>query len=127
MDKQKLINAIIEVESGGDDLAIGDMDQEFSAYGAAQIRWPAVLDVNNAYGTKYRARMCLGNRALSVEIFTKYTDLYANVKALGREPNEEDICRLWNGGPLSLYRRPHPNRKTELKLQDYWNKVKKFL
>jgi hypothetical protein len=100
-----LIKALIQVESGdanhpdGNDYAIGDRTLQYSAYGCLQIRWPLVLDINNHFGTSHRARECLGNRALSIDLLTKYMSLYATPQRLGREPTDEDRARIWNGGP----------------------------
>lgn len=122
-----LVDALIHVESNGNDHAIGDKTLQYSAYGPLQIRWPCVSDVNDFYGTNYKAKMCLGNRALSIEIFNKYTALYATKERLGREPTDEDIARLWNGGIGGMVWRPHPIARVEKQLQDYWGKVKLLL
>jgi hypothetical protein len=122
-----LVEAIKKVESGGNSNAIGDRKLRYSAYGSMQIRWPAVQDVNRAFGTNYRARQCLGNDVLSEEIFTKYCKLYANKKMLGREPTPKDFCRLWNGGIYAMLHDPHPNPKIEKMLTSYWNKINSLL
>ena len=120
-------DAIIQVESGGNNWAIGDRDLEFSAYGPMQIRWPCVKDVNDRYRTDYRARQCLGNRELSKEIFRKYCDMYLTKERLGREVTNEDRARLWNGGNGAVIWRPHPRAEIERQLQAYWRKVKEYL
>lgn len=114
MIRQELVDAIIKVESGGYDYAIGDRLLTFSAYGPMQIRWPVVLDVNRSYGTDYRARQCLGERELSIEIFQKYMSMYATASRLGHEPTDEDVARIWNGGPNGY-------KKTSTVI--YWRKV----
>lgn len=119
--------AIMQVESGGDLNAIGDKDEEFSAYGPLQIRWPCVLDVNRRFGTNYRARQCLGNLELSIEIFRKYMQIYATEKLVGRPVTQVDRMRLWNGGIGGIIWNPHPNAKVETKLQNYVRKVEKAL
>jgi hypothetical protein len=115
---QNLIDAIIQVESGGFDMAIGDRNLTFSAYGPMQIRWPCVQDVNKHFGTQYRARMCLGDREISKDVFIKYMSIYATEEKIGREPTDEDRARIWNGGPMGWR-----NKATI----GYWNKVKKHL
>jgi len=115
---QKLINAIIQVESGGDDWAIGDRNLQYSAYGPMQIRWPYVSDVNKNFGTSHRAKECLGDRELSIEIFKKYMSIYATKERIGRTPTDEDIARIHNGGPNGY--------KMKATIA-YWNKVKKYL
>lgn len=122
-----LIDAIIEVESGGDDNAIGDRNLQFSAYGCLQIRWPLVSDINRRYGTNYRARQCLGNRPLSIELFNKYMEMYATEKLLGRPVTDEDRARAWNGGIGGMIHRPNSNPKIEAQLQAYWKKVDSLL
>ena len=122
-----LINAIIQVESGGDDNAIGDRNLTYSAYGCLQCRWPCVLDVNNHYGTKYHARDCLGHREISTDIFNKYIAMYANAHVLKREPTDVDRMRLWNGGIGGMIYNPHPNPRIEKNLQDYVAKVEHYM
>lgn len=114
----KLINAIIMVESGGLDTAIGDKHLTHKAYGPMQIRQPAVIDVNNYLGTKYKAEDCLGNRELSIKIFKAYMEIYCTEKRLGRKVTDEDRARTWNGGPFG-----YKSKLTE----GYWLKVKKYL
>jgi hypothetical protein len=114
----KLISALITIESGGDDNAVGDKHLADKAYGCLQIRQPCVDDVNRKHGTNYRAEDCLGNRALSIWIFREYMSLYATKKSLGRKPTDEDRARIWNGGPKG-----HKKQTTK----SYWNKVKKKL
>ena len=98
------INLHIYHESRGNDWAIGDHKLAHKAYGPLQIRQLVCDDVNQAYGTKYRAKQCLGNRALSIEIARKYWLLYATREQLGREPTSIDRAGIWNGGPKG-YRR----------------------
>lgn len=116
----KLVAALIQVESGGDDNAVGDkyLPKKDWAYGPLQIRQCYVDDVNARFQTKYRAVDCRGNRALSVKIFERYMAIYATKKRLGREPAREDIARIHNGGP-SGYKRTSTKK--------YWEKVKKEL
>jgi hypothetical protein len=113
-----LIAAIIHVESGGNDMAIGDRGKHEMAYGALQIRKPCVDDVNRRFGTKYQAKDMLGNRALSVWVCQKYIETYAAPKWLGREPTLEDKARIWNGGP-SGWKKASTN--------GYWAKVQKAM
>ncbi len=114
----RLISALIQVESRGDDNAIGDVELTCKAYGCLQIRQPCVEDVNRAFGTKYSAQDCLGNRALSIEICEKYLSLYATKKRLNREVTDEDRSRIWNGGP---------NGFKKASTVQYWQKVEKAL
>jgi hypothetical protein len=115
---QRLLAALIRKESKGNDYAVGDTDLDEWAYGCLQIRQPCVDDVNRHYGTNYRAENCLGNRRLSVEICQKYVAMYATQKKLGRAPTNEDVARIWNGGPKGW---KHTSTR------GYWATVQKYL
>lgn len=119
-----LEKAIIQVESGGDDYAIGDKTLQYSAYGPMQIRWPCVKDVNTRFGTNYRAKMCLGNRPLSIEIFRRYMEIYATPARLGRPVTDEDRARIWNGGPMGWV---NNGSKLSQNTIAYFRKVEKHL
>lgn len=115
---ERLTAALIEVESHGDDHAIGDRHMHDKAYGCLQIRKPCVDDVNRRFGTKISPEDCLGNRSLSVWVCQNYLKMYATRKRLGREPQQEDMARIWNGGPDGW------RKNTTVA---YWSKVKKQL
>lgn len=112
-----LINAIIEVESDGKDSAIGDKGLKHPAYGPLQIRQPYVDDYNRMYKKTYKAIDCLGNRALSIQIFNGYMWGYCSPILLGHPRTAQDIARIHNGGPSGW--------KEEATL-GYWAKVQKF-
>ncbi len=114
----RLIAALIEVESNGNDHAIGDKHMKDRAFGCLQLRKPCVDDVNQRLGTKYRPEDMLGNRSLSVQVCRTYLERYATQKALGREPSLEDMARIWNGGPGGC------RKQSTL---GYWSKVQKVL
>jgi len=116
--KKTLVDALIQVESTGNDNAIGDLHLSDRAYGCLQIRKPVCIDVNNAFGTSYIPQDMLGNRKLSIEVFHKYMSLYATPKALGREVTDQDRARIWNGGPTGYKKSATVG---------YWAKVKKLL
>lgn len=97
---ERLLRVIPQKESGNNDQAVGDHKKLAHAYGAFQIRQPAVDDVNRKLGTHYKATDCLGNRALSELIFREYINMYATEKKLGHKPTELDMAGIWNGGPL---------------------------
>lgn len=113
-----LINAISFHESGHNDYAIGDLNLEDHAYGRLQIRKSCLNDVNNVFHLKIREKDLLGDSALSVFVFQKYIEIYANPKKLKKNPSFEDIARIWNGGPDG-YKKSYT--------QSYWKKVKKQL
>ncbi len=113
-----LVDALIKVESKGNDYAIGDTSFIDKAYGCLQIRKPCLNDVNGANGTFYKPEDMLGNRALSVWVFHRYMDLYATILNLGHVPTNEDRARIWNGGP---------NGWKSPSTEGYWQAVSKLL
>jgi hypothetical protein len=115
---QSLIDALIKVESGGNDWAVGDKHLADKAYGCLQIRKPCVDDVNRVYKTKYAAPGMLGNRKDSVDVFNRYMSIYATEKMIGRPVTDEDRARIWNGGPTGWKRNS---------TKEYWLKVKSKL
>jgi hypothetical protein len=96
---ERLINAIISVESKGDTLAYNALEM---ATGAMQIRPIRIRDYNRRTGSNYTSNDCF-NLRISKEIF-----LYYAMKI--KYPNYELIAREWNGSGRSTL--------------DYWKKVK---
>jgi hypothetical protein len=98
----RLIKAIVQVESLGDTLAFNVIEE---ATGAFQIRPIRLKDYNQRTGNNYKAGDCY-NYEISKKIFLYYAK---------REsfPDYELIARKWNG-----------SGKTTL---DYWKKVEFFL
>lgn len=99
---EKLIIAIIQVESSGDTLAFNIIEK---AIGAFQIRPIRLLDYNRRTGKKYKLKDCYSLK-ISKEIF-----LYYAINNCFQD--YESIARKWNG-----------SGKTS---SDYWKKVKSFL
>jgi hypothetical protein len=99
---EKLMDAIIKVESSGDTLAI-NCDEE--AIGAFQIRPIRLLDYNQRTGKKYK-EADLYNIEISKEIFLYYA------RKMGYH-NFESIAKSWNGSGKST--------------AAYWQKVKSYL
>jgi hypothetical protein len=99
---ERLINAVVMVESAGDTLAINELEE---AFGAFQIRPVRLLDYYQRTGKKYTIQDCF-NFDISKEIF-----LYYAMK-IGY-PDYQSIARKWNGS----------GRMT----RDYWEKVKLYL
>ena len=110
------IAALISVESGGNDHAIGDNGQ---AVGCLQIHPCVVEDVNRISGVTPPARVFLRSdrtdRGMSVIMCRVYLQHYAVKDRLGREPSLEDLARIWNGGPDG-YKKPAT--------KPYWIKVR---
>lgn len=112
-----LVNAIIYVESRGNDSAIGDRHiKGGEAVGALQIRPIMVREVNRILRIqKSDDRFNLKDRfsrEKSIEMFLVWKDYH--------HPNGgfEEIARTWNGGPRGL-----KNSRTE----KYWIKVQQQL
>jgi len=110
----KLVRALIVIESGGNDNAVGDKHLAEKAYGCLQIRKPCLEDVNTRFRTLHKPVDCLGNRKLSVWVLKSYMSMYATPKRIGRNPTLEDMARIWNGGPGG-WRNP--------RTEGYWRKV----
>ena len=106
-----LINAIIKVESNDNVNAIGDNGK---AVGCMQIWKVVVDDVNKVSKLKYNYNDRF-NKEKSIEIFKLYINKYATAKRLGRTPTNEDVARIWNGGP---------NGFKKAGTKQYWLKVK---
>lgn len=110
------IAALITVESGGNDHAIGDNGQ---AVGCLQIHPCVVEDVNRVlYSARAPYRYLRDDRASrhsSVNMLRVYLRHYATKERLGREPSLEDLARIWNGGPDG-YKKPATRA--------YWIKVR---
>jgi len=108
----RIINALIQIESGGNDDAYC---VEEDAVGALQIRRTMVRDVNRILKRQgsekryeYKDRWC---RQRSIEMFNIYRDYYNLI-------TPEEIARCWNGGPKGVH------KTTTIA---YWNKVKNHL
>lgn len=116
--KRTLVDALIIVESNGNDFAVGDLNLKDKAYGCLQIRQPVCDDINRAFGTSYKADQMLGNRELSIWVFNKYMELWATKQNVGGDVTDEHRARIWNGGPKGY-------KKTATVA--YWEKAKKLL
>lgn len=98
----RLIKAVVLVESSGDPLAYNLAEE---AVGAFQIRPIRILDYNQRTGKNYKIENCF-NFEISKEIFLYYA------RKIGY-PDYETIARNWNGSGETT--------------QDYWEKVKSKL
>lgn len=103
-----LVNAIIKVESNGNDKAVGDNGE---ALGCLQIHKIMVDDVNRIAGTNfvYNDRL---DRGKSIQMFNIYTSHYSP------GASNEVIARRWNGGPKG------DSKQTTAA---YWRKVQRQL
>jgi hypothetical protein len=109
---EKIINALIQIESSGNDNAYTASED---AVGCLQIRRTMVKDVNRILKRQgsetryeYKDRWC---RQKSIEMFNIYRNYYNLI-------TPEEIARCWNGGPKGIYKSA---------TIAYWNKVKNHL
>jgi hypothetical protein len=107
MNISNLISALIIVESGGNDMAIGDNGR---ALGPLQIHRAVVVDVNRFTGSSYRWES-MTNRAQARAVCEAY------LKHWGKGCTTEQLARKWNGGG------PAGDKKKTT--EAYWQKVKK--
>lgn len=113
---EPLIDALIMVESLGNDSAIGDVHMGDPSIGVLQIRPIMVREVNrilklkrSGYKFKRKDRF---SREKSIEMFMIWYEFHH------KDSDYEKISRSWNGGP-----RGHRNSRT----LHYWKKVQQEL
>ncbi len=119
-----LLNAIEQVESGGDANAVGDGG---AAVGSFQIHKIYVDDVNRIQLAKHEERH-MGylpykyhwrkDRNISRDMVSIYLRYYATMRRIDRKPTAEDMARIHNGGP---------NGWKKDSTKEYWGKVKIYL
>ena len=116
---EDLINAIIYVESRGNDSAIGDRGK---AVGCLQIQPICVREVNRILRKhKSNVRYSLQdryNRAKSIQMFNIIAEQYVCCEYVTFMEYAEIVSRRWNGGPRG------EKKKSTIK---YWKKVKNQL
>jgi hypothetical protein len=106
----KLIAAMIVVDSGGVNDAIGRRGE----VGCLQIT-PAVIEDINRFQSAVRFELQNAlDREMSITICRIYLGEYATAARIGREPTLEDMARIWNGGPTGWF------KETTV---PYWRKV----
>ena len=104
--EDKLIAAIIQVESGGDTLAYNLAED---AVGCLQIRPIMVREVNRLVG---KDSFTLKDRWSKVKSIQMFNILRSHLKGA----SDEQIARVWNGG--------YNGHKKQSTIK-YWNKVRK--
>jgi len=111
-----LINALIMVESSGNDSAVGDTHLGEPSIGVLQIRPIMVREVNRILklkGTKHRYKLKdRWDRENSIEMFLIWKEFHHS------DSDYEEIARSWNGGTNGL-----KNPKT----YNYWKRVENQL
>jgi len=95
MNYMTLILILIQIESGGNDLQVGD---DGLAFGCLQMHSAYVQDAAEHAGENWTHEDAF-DRDKSIEIFMAYMDRYATKERLGRPVTIEDIVRIHNGGP----------------------------
>ena len=117
MINRDLLDAIKQVESGGDPCAIGDNGQSLGAYQIMNAYYTDAVAYNPSLGDDgrtYSDVWGIGSEAYSEEVMGSYMGRYATPQRLGRQPTYEDIARIHNGGPNGY--------KLDSTLR-YWDKV----
>lgn len=113
MNLSALLAAMIAVESGGDDTALGNHGE----HGALQIRQCVLDDVNARCGTRYRlADMHV--RSNAVACATLYIRIWATKERIGHEPTDFEKCAIFHAGPKG-HLKPHTRA--------YWREVQSHL
>lgn len=112
MGMEKLLAALIMVESSGNNEKVGN-----GKLGCLQISPAVVEDVNRYYGTSFMHSDAL-NRYKAKEIAEKYIRMYAVPERIGRYPTDEDKARIWKAGVKGY-------KKEDTK--PYWKKVDREL
>ena len=114
---QKLINAMIVVESSGNKYAIGDNGR---SYGILQISKGYVECVNRRYATNYVHQDMFDPR-ISKMVCYGYLMMYGEryERVYKRKPTMEVLARMHNGGGSDGFLQ-QPTIK-------YWNKIKQQL
>ena len=92
-----LMVLLLQLESGGDNLAVGDGGR---SHGCLQISAAVVQDVNDHYNTKYD-RQDAYNRQRSQEICGLYLLRWGRQyeRETGMKASPEVLARIWVGGP----------------------------
>jgi len=116
VDELELVNALIMVESQGNDSAIGDTHLGEPSVGVLQIRPIMVREVNRILKLKKSEirfkRKDRFSKEKSIEMFLIWKEFHHN------DSNFETIARNWNGGPNG-----YKNSRT----LHYWKKVENEL
>jgi len=138
-ENDPVMHAIAKHESRFDPKAVGDKHLTNHAYGLFQIRKPALIDVNERFGTSYKEEDLVPKSNLrsdvdkaikvSIDVYKKYLSRY---KMADKTP--EEIAKFWNGGPLAkkigtIEKASVPAKyaKYRSNLDRYWKHVQRFL
>ncbi len=109
-----VLRAIRVVESNNNPDAVGDNGNAIGVYQIWRTYWTDATEFSGIGGTY---RDCFKPKYAD-KIVRAYMKRYATKRRLGREPTQEDIARIHNGGPNGY------KKTATLK---YWDKVKAVL
>lgn len=118
----EILPVIKLVETNGNSKAIGDNGK---AFGILQIHKICIDDVNRIYGTFYTHDDAF-DEGCSEEIFNLYINAGVKhfVNKYDKQPTEQDIVRMWNGGFYTGYKKKatikYYKRYLQLKKR-YWS------
>ena len=116
-----LLEAIIVVESNGNDSCIGDRNLGRPSVGCLQIRPIMVREVNRLLRKqKIKKKYTLNDRysrKKSIEMFYIWKDYHHS------EDSDEVIARCWNGGPKGWKKKPTNYYWTKVRKEKYWLKI----
>jgi len=112
----RLIEALIQVESSGKEDCVGDKHLIIPSIGVLQIRPIMVREINRILKIQGKDKRYKNkdrySRVKSIEMFIIWRDYHH------KDDSDEVISRCWNGGPKGYKRK---------KTLHYWNKVQKAL
>ena len=116
-----LLEAIIVVESNGNDSCIGDRNLGRPSVGCLQIRPIMVREVNRILRKqkikkKYKLKDRY-SRKKSIEMFYIWRDYHHS------EDSDEVIARCWNGGPKGWKKKSTIYYWTKVVKEKYWLKI----
>jgi hypothetical protein len=117
-----LLEAMIVVESNGNDSCIGDRNLGRPSVGCLQIRPIMVREVNRILRKqKIKKKYTLNDRysrKKSIEMFYIWRDYHHS------EDSDEVIARCWNGGPKGWKKKSTRYYWIKVVKEKYWLKVK---
>lgn len=116
-----LLEAIIVVESNGNDSCIGDRNLGRPSVGCLQIRPIMVREVNRILRKqkikkKYKLKDRY-SRKKSIEMFYIWKDYHHS------EDSDEVIARCWNGGPKGWKKKSTNYYWAKVRKEKYWLKI----
>lgn len=114
---RELIDAIRQVESGGNDNAVGDGGRAIGPYQIHEDYWKDAIEFEPSIGGRYED--CF-KREYAEQIVRAYINRYAP-----RNATPEQIAKIHNGGPGALKAKPGTTYFENLR--KYWRKVEHVL